>query len=64
MKATQDSVHKLKEAVGARFREMEHYLNNATLFLARTSLECDHVIVRHMTLLQAIRIYVYQMGNL
>ena len=67
MKATQDSVHKLKEAVGARFGEMEHYINNATLFLAhlaRTSRECDHVIVRHMTLLQAIRNYVYQMGNL
>ena len=43
---------------------MESYLVNATIFLARTSLACDHVIVRHMHLLQAIRNYVYQMGRL
>ena len=43
---------------------MEFYLVNATLFLTRTSPACDHVIVRHMHLLQAIRNYVYQMGTL
>ena len=43
---------------------MEFYLVNATLFLARTSLACGHVIVRHMHFLQAIRKYVHQMGTL
>ena len=64
IKGTQESVRKLKEVVDVRFKLMEFYLVNATLFLARTSLACDHVIVRHMHLLQAIRNYVYQMGTL
>ena len=64
IKGTQESVRKLKEVVDVRFKQMEFYLVNATLFLARTSLACDHVIVRHMHLLQAIRNYVYQMGTL
>ena len=63
IKGTQESVRKLKEVVDVRFKQTEFYLN-ARLFLARTSLECDHVIVRHMHLLQAIRNYLYQMGTL
>ena len=63
-KGTQESVRKLKEVVDLRFKQMEVYLINATLFLARTSLACDHVIVRHMHLVQAIRNYVYQTGTL
>ena len=64
IKRTQESVRTLKEVVDVRFKHMEFYLVNATLFLARTSLACDHVIVRHMHLLQPIRHYVYQMGTL
>ena len=64
IKGTQEGVRKLKELVAVRFKQMEFYLVNATLFLARTSLACDHVIVRHMHLLQAITIYVYHMGTL
>ena len=64
IKGTQEIVRKLKEVVDVRFKQMEFYLVNATLFSARTSLECDHVIVRHMHLLQAIRSYVYPMGTL
>ena len=61
IKGTQESVRKLKEVVDVRFKQMEFYLINATLFLARTSLECDNVSIRHM---QAIRFYVYQMRTL
>ena len=64
IKGTQESVRKLKEVVDVRFKQMEFYLVNATLFLARTSLASDHVIVRHVHLFQAIRNYVYQMGTL
>ena len=64
LKGTQESVRKLKEVVDVRFKQMEFYLVNATLFLAHTSLACDHVIVQHMHLLQAIRKYAYQMGTL
>ena len=64
IEGTQESVCKLKEVVDVRFKQMEFYLVNATLSLARTSLACDHVIVRHMHLLQAMRNYVYQMGTL
>ena len=64
IKGTQVSVRKLKEVVDVRFKQMEFYLVNATLFLARTSFACDHVIARRMRLLQAIRNYLYQMGTL
>ena len=38
MKATQGRGQKLTQAVDERFREVEHYLTAATLFLARSSI--------------------------
>ena len=64
IKGTQEYVRNLKEVADALFQKMDFYLVKATLFLARSSLACDHVIVRPMHLLQAIRNYVYQMGTL
>ena len=64
IKQTQESVQKLKESVGLRFQQMEFYLVNATRYLAATSLECDRVIIRHLSLQQFLRNYVYQLGTL
>ena len=64
IKGTNEIVCKLKEVVGDPLKQMESYFVNATLFLTRSSLECDHVIVGRMHLLQAIRNYVYQIGTL
>ena len=64
IKQTQESVQKLKESVGLRFQQMEFYLVNATRYLAATSLERDRVIIRHLSLQQFLRNYVYQLGTL
>ena len=64
IKGTQESVRKLKEVVGVRLKHRKSYLVNTTIFLARSSLDCEHVKVRHMYLLQAIRKYVYEMATL
>ena len=64
IKGIQERVRKLKEVKDVRFKQMEFYLVKATSFMARTSVECDHAIVRQMQLLHAIRNYVYQKGTL
>ena len=64
VRGTQENFRKLEEVVGLRFKQMESYHVNATLFLARPCIACDHVIVRYMHLSQAIRKYMYEKGTL
>ena len=64
VKKTQEAPRKLEEAVNVLFKRMESYVVKATQFLAHSRLESDHVTVRHMHLLHAIKIYLYQLGTL
>ena len=64
IKSTQESLQKLKEAVGDRFDQMEHYVANATSYLVSFIVKCDDMINRYIHLSQVLRNYVYQLGTL
>ena len=64
IRGTQENVQKLRDGVTQRFKQIESYLVNTTRYLASSSFECDLVIERHISVLQHVRNYIYELGTL